>query len=98
MLRSGALDGKERISNLQRGQSMATVASHREHAGAPTVDSWTPQMGLRYAWFAYLALLVIPLLLFLYTVWNAEGGADGVHNRDLATRWFIGCVAYVVLV
>jgi hypothetical protein len=77
---------------------MATVASHSEHSGAPTVDQWTPQMALRYAWFAYLALLVIPLLLFLYTVWNADSSADVSHNRDLATRWFIGCVAYVVLI
>ena len=77
---------------------MATLASHREHA-PHAADNWTPQQGLRYAWYAYLTMLVIPLFLFLYTVWKAEGAsADGTADRDLAMRWFIGCVAYVVLI
>jgi hypothetical protein len=78
---------------------MATLASsHREHVGAHAVAAWTPQAALRYAWFAYLALLVIPAILLLYTVWSNDHAGEGVGDRDLATRWFIACVAYVVVV
>lgn len=77
---------------------MATVASHRDPSDAPVRGELTPQRALRYAWFSYLTLLVIPLLLFLYVV--AQSGDRAAAGRDLglANRWFIGTVAYVVLV
>ena len=77
---------------------MATLASHRETTSVHALDNWTPQQGLRYAWYAYLTLLVLPLLLFLYTVVMADRGADGLQDRDVAMRWFIRCVAYIVVV
>ena len=76
---------------------MATLASHREHAPATARAEWTPQMALRYAWYVYLTLLVIPFLLFLYVVWSGDRSAE-VPGRELANRWFIGTVAYMVLV
>jgi hypothetical protein len=76
---------------------MATLVSHREHTAETTDSGWTPQMALRYAWYVYLALLVIPFLLFLYVVWAGDRSAE-IPGRALANRWFIGTVAYIVLV
>jgi hypothetical protein len=76
---------------------MATLTSHREHVAAAVGNEWTPQTALRYSWYAFLTLLVIPMLLFLYVVWSGDRTADS-PDRALAQRWFIGTVAYMVLV
>src|SRR5688572_9198968 len=78
---------------------MATLTSHQDHAAqlTPVHNEWTPQKALSYSWYAFLTLLVIPFLLFLYVVWSGDRGTE-LANRDLANRWFIGTVAYMVLV
>jgi hypothetical protein len=86
---------------------MATVASHSDHAHPHPRAEWTPQVALRYSWYAFLTLLVIPFIFFLYTVWAMDrglwtgGGGTGTgetRNLWLANRWFIGTVAYIVFI
>ncbi len=58
---------------------MATLASHREPANVHSSDNWTPQQGLRYAWYAYLTLLVLgPVLL--------DAGLQVAAERHVAWR------------
>lgn len=75
---------------------MALLASH--HTQGLTHKELTPQQALRYAWYVYLVMLATPFLLFLYVTWSLSGG--GLLRRDvsLSDGWFIGSVAYMVLI
>jgi hypothetical protein len=66
--------------------------------------AWTPKLALRYAWYCWLVMLVIPFLVFLGTVWSFMSSSDSIlgagqrPNMDLANGWFIASVAYMVLI
>jgi hypothetical protein len=75
---------------------MAMIASHHGDVH-PKRRELVPQEALRYAWYVWMTLLICPFLLFLYVAWTLT---EYSSRRELqfADSWFVGSVAYMVLV
>jgi hypothetical protein len=73
---------------------MAMIASH--HGDLPRKE-WTPQVALRYAWYAYLTMLALPFFVFLYALWSLLGRDRLPPNVPLSNAWFVTAVAFIVL-
>ncbi|MDB5321751.1 MAG: hypothetical protein JWN40_3382 [Phycisphaerales bacterium] len=74
---------------------MSAIATEHVHR----TPDLTPQTALRYAWWVYLTMLVLPFLMFLYVA-SSLMGETGVERRDrpLADGWFIASVVYMVVI
>lgn len=57
-------------------------------AGDRTVPTWTPDTALRWAWTAWLLLLVIPAALLAYGI-GAVAGSGRAPDPAAAQRWFL---------
>jgi hypothetical protein len=75
---------------------MAVVAS--QTAGIRTTEELVPEMALRYAWCAWLTMLSVPLVMFLYVCWNLMDEQVAKRNLPAANAWFVACVAYMITV
>lgn len=74
---------------------MAAVVSHsgQSDTGSPL----SAQQALRYAWYGYLVLLAAPFLMFLIVAWTLMGQSM-LDRGPWVDGWFLGAVAYMVLV
>jgi hypothetical protein len=73
----------------------------RQHSGQQSVASsrshLTPSDALRFAWWCWLSVLLVPFFLFLYTTWSMMGEETVETNGTLAHTWFIANMAYIAI-
>jgi hypothetical protein len=74
---------------------MAAIAS--QSAGIAS-EELNPETALRYAWFSWLGMLVLPFLLFLYVCWSLMDETGGKRDLPAANVWFLACVTYMITV
>ncbi len=66
-------------------------------AVAPRPSTLTHNDALRLAWWCWLTFLLLPMFLFLYTVWTILN-EDGVEpNPMFQHTWFIANMAYIAI-
>lgn len=70
---------------------MTVESPNADHRAALTADA-----ALQIAWATWFCMLVIPFILFLGVGWYLTQ-ENVVANTALAQKWFIGCMAYMIL-
>ena len=75
---------------------MAVATRHQLNHSAAGADL-SADSALRWAWWTWLGLLVVPFLAFLWAIWTTAGQVPGTANDDLARSWCVGVMTYLAL-
>jgi hypothetical protein len=81
--------------NVPPENAMAIAARHP--LSSTPAASLTPELALRWAWWTWLALLIVPFLAFLWAIWTTAGALPGLANDRLAAIWCVGVMIYLAL-
>jgi hypothetical protein len=52
---------------------------------------------LNIAWWTWFALLSLPFIIFILTIWRLVYFEDHGHDEKLAQKWFIASMVYMML-
>jgi hypothetical protein len=71
-------------------ETTAAPAHHDSHG-------LSADAALHIAWWTWFALLSLPFIIFILTIWRLVYFEDHGHDDKLAQKWFIASMVYMML-